>query len=101
MSTDAARSADALEVVRGLVDDAAIFPPGDAPMPAALAAHDEHRSSWYADLVGPFLCSDTRLPELQRALPDRAEPLRIGLVVTGGAGAIGDTGRDAGALTTT
>jgi hypothetical protein len=74
----------------GLVDDAAIFPPGNAPMPDALSGHATHRTSWYADLVGPFVCSDTRLPELQQAR-ERAEDrsvLDVGLTVTGGAGAV-------------
>jgi hypothetical protein len=73
---------------RRLVDDAAIFPPGNAAMPAAVTAHRRHRAGWYAELVGPFLCSDQRLPELQRALPAEGEPLPLGIVVAGGAGAI-------------
>ena len=36
----------------GLVDDAAIFPPGDVPLPDAVAAHLARREEWYADLVG-------------------------------------------------
>ncbi|MGH3386530.1 MAG: hypothetical protein ACRDO1_18265 [Nocardioidaceae bacterium] len=73
-----------------LVDDAAIFPPGDAPVPDAVRAHAVHRSAWYADLVGTFVCSDQRLPELQRALDDQDndEPLALSLTITGGAGAI-------------
>ena len=39
----------------GLVDDAAVFPPGNAALPDAVAAHREHRAAWYADLVGPLL----------------------------------------------
>jgi hypothetical protein len=75
----------------GLVDDAAIFPPGNAPMPDALRGHAGHRSAWYADLVGPFVCSDTRLPELQRALDTVDQlplPLRVNLMISGGAGAV-------------
>lgn len=36
-----------------LVDDAAVFPPGDLPVPDAVAAHRVHRSAWYAGFVGP------------------------------------------------
>ncbi len=77
----------------GLVDDAAIFPPGNAAVPAAVAAHDEHRAARYADLVGPFLVSDARLPELVDVLAARAaneehDPLPVRVVVSGGAGAI-------------
>ncbi|MFF3852016.1 hypothetical protein [Micromonospora sp. NPDC002575] len=42
-------------LLAGLVDDAAVFPPGSAALPDALAAHRRHRDSWYADLVGPLL----------------------------------------------
>lgn len=79
------------ELFAGLIDDAALFPPGNAPMVDAVPAHATHRDAWYADLVGPFLCTDTRLPELQRELTtnDRTAPVDLGLLVTGGAGAIG------------
>ncbi len=76
---------------RALVDDAAIFPPGDLPMVEALPAHHRHRAAWYADLVGPLVCSDRRLPELQQALDaadDLPTPLALSLTVSGGAGAI-------------
>ncbi|MPZ27146.1 MAG: hypothetical protein GEV12_12235 [Micromonosporaceae bacterium] len=62
-----------------LVDDAAVFPPGNAPIPEALAAHAGHRNAWYADLVGPLL-----LPASALAGLDRPELPRIGV--------IGDTG---------
>jgi hypothetical protein len=47
-----------------LIDDAALFPPGNAPMPEAVPAHERHRSQWYAPLVGPFLCPAARVGEL-------------------------------------
>ncbi|SCE99815.1 hypothetical protein GA0070618_2503 [Micromonospora echinospora] len=52
----------------GLVDDAAVFPPGSASLPDALAAHRRHRASWYADLVGPLLAPASALPDLARLL---------------------------------
>lgn len=52
----------------GLVDDAAVFPPGSASLPDALAAHRGHRASWYADLVGPLLVPASALPDLARLL---------------------------------
>jgi hypothetical protein len=69
----------------GLVDDAAVFPPGSAPLPDAVAAHRRHRLSWYARLVGPLLvpASEVVGGSLRAAL-DPAEPVTIGL--------IGDTG---------
>lgn len=75
--------------VHDLVDDAAIFPPGNAPLDEAVAAHRRHRASPHAEMVGPFVVSDTRLPDLAR-LVERVEttPLDVTVVVTGGAGAI-------------
>lgn len=72
----------------GLVDDAAIFPPGNLPLPEALAAHREHRAAPYAGLVGPFVVSDTRLPDLLDEVSDDVDPLPVSVVVTGGAGAV-------------
>jgi hypothetical protein len=79
--------------VRGLVDDAAVFPPGNAPLGEALRAHLEHRRSPYADLVGPLVVGDAILPELASLVLDEpavATASRPGLsvVVGGGAGAI-------------
>src|SRR5689334_10783823 len=70
------------EAFRGLVDDAAVFPPGDAPLPDALTAYVERRDAWYADLVGSFVVTDVALPEVTEGVP-------VSVVVTGGAGAIG------------
>lgn len=75
-----------------LVDDAAIFPPGNAPMAEAVHAHDRHRSAWYRDIVGPLLCSAGRVGELAATLGSggtRDAPLPIVLVVPG-TGAIAD-----------
>jgi hypothetical protein len=49
-----------------LVDDAAVFPPGNASLVDAVAAHREHRAAWYADLVGPLLVPASDLPALTR-----------------------------------
>lgn len=48
----------------GLVDDAAVFPPGQAPLPRALAEHHEHRAAWYAAMVGPLLVPASGVGEL-------------------------------------
>ena len=40
---------------RALFDDAAVFPPGLAPLPQAIADHVARQSSSYADLIGPLL----------------------------------------------
>jgi hypothetical protein len=62
-----------------LVDDAAIFPPGLAPLPDAVVAHDEHLRSDHADLVGPFVVDTSRLDALA-GLPGAAG-LRVSVVV--------------------
>lgn len=73
---------------RGLFDDAALFPPGNAPMGQALPDHREHRASERARYVGPFLVAEGRVAEL-RAVLAREEtdhgPLEVVVTVPGGA----------------
>jgi hypothetical protein len=73
-----------------LVDDAAIFPPGNLPLDQAVAAHREHKASEYAEMVGSFVVSDVKISDLLDVLDERDDddPLTVSLVVTGGAGAI-------------
>jgi hypothetical protein len=66
-------------MLRGLIDDAALFPPGNAPLEAAVPAHRGYRQSWFAPLVGPLLVPQTRLGDLE---PGRGE-LRIGVIADG------------------
>ena len=77
------------DVFRGLVDDAAIFPPGDAALPDAVAAYATRRDEWYADLVGSFVVTDELVSKVEARIP-------LSVVVTGGAGAIGPALRLAG-----
>ncbi|GHC81670.1 hypothetical protein GCM10007079_21870 [Nocardiopsis terrae] len=71
-----------------LFDDAALFPPGNAPMGEAIPAHWGHRTSRRAPYVGPFLVSDARTAEL-RAVLAREDgghgPLAVAVTVPGGA----------------
>jgi hypothetical protein len=62
-------------LLTGLVDDAAMFPPGSAPLAEALSAHREHRDSWYAQLIGPLL-----VPAVDAGSVSAGEPLEIGLI---------------------
>jgi len=64
----------------GLVDDAAIFPPGDAPLPEAVAAYAARTPEDGAELVGTFVVKDTDLPQV------RGFGGPLSAVVTGGAG---------------
>ena len=65
----------------GLVDDAAIFPPGNSALSDAIAAYSSRRDEWYADLVGSLVVKDVDVPAVEAPLP-------LSIVVTGGAGAI-------------
>ena len=80
-----------------LVDDAAVFPPGNAPLPQAVTEHRAHAASGYADLVGPLVVGDQHLPELLDLVPTGSSPasaagptapLPVSVVVSGGAGAL-------------
>ena len=64
----------------GLVDDAAIFPPGDAPIHEATAAYGARSLEDGAELVGSFVLRDTDLPLV------RGVAMPLSVVVTGGAG---------------
>jgi len=70
-------------LLRGFVDDAAVFPPGNAPLAEAVAAHRGHRTAWYAEMVGPLLVPASSVRELPGLLGPAERP-EIGLV--------GDTG---------
>ena len=63
-----------------LVDDAAIFPPGEAPFEEAVATYLERPDEEGAELVGSFVVRDTDLPRLKEF--DGV----LSIVVTGGAG---------------
>ena len=63
----------------GLLDDAALFPPGNAPMADAVPAHREYRAAWYDRLVGPFLVAVPRWSEL-RARLGASGVLDLGLI---------------------
>lgn len=52
----------------GLLDDAAIFPPGNLPLAEAVRAHLAHGIAPYADLVGPLVVSAADLPALGEAI---------------------------------
>ncbi|MFM6851310.1 MAG: hypothetical protein ACKOVB_19645 [Terrabacter sp.] len=72
-----------------LVDDAAVFPPGLAPLDVAVREHLDRRTGPYAAHLGPLLVPATSAAELAAlaARDDRAvaEPLEVGIVVRPGA----------------
>ena len=67
-----------------LIDDAAVFPPGLAPLPDAVREHRAHRTSRYAALIGPLLVPASDAAELVQLVPAGAEPLRVGLIARPG-----------------
>ena len=79
MSTSSTGGRAIAPLLVGLVDDAAVFPPGSATLSDAVAAHRVHRAAWYADLIGPLLLPATALREAPPLLgPD--EMIEIGVI---------------------
>jgi hypothetical protein len=74
-----------LGLFTGLFDDAAMYPPADTKMPAAVRGYARHRLSWYAETVGPFVCNARRLPALATQVDDLGlEPVDVTAVVADG-----------------
>ena len=63
----------------GLVDDAAVFPPGNAPLEEAVRLHREHKRSGYAAFVGPLLVPASAAGDLL-ALAAQGDPLRVSVI---------------------
>ncbi|MDN5743639.1 MAG: hypothetical protein L0H31_00795 [Nocardioidaceae bacterium] len=64
----------------GLLDDAAIFPPGNLPLAEAVRAHLAHRAAPYAALLGPLVVGIGDLPalgEITAALPAASLELAV------------------------
>ena len=61
-----------------LVDDAAVFPPGNAPLPEAVRRHRVHRASGYAACVGPLLVPAAAAGDIESLLD--GELLRVGVI---------------------
>lgn len=72
------------------MDDAALFPPGNAPMPDAIAAHLAARTGNRAGVMGLFLCPASRLPELITELikAKPVKPVALSLVIDTGLGGV-------------
>lgn len=71
-----------------LVDDAAMFPPGNLSAADAVAEHRRHRAAWYASMIGPLVVPDDRLPEVGRLAGTFGEPLQVSVVTSAGAGGV-------------
>lgn len=72
-------------LLAALIDDAAVFPPGNAPLEAAVLRHIAHRHSPYAGLIGPLLVP---APDVGALLADvdfvSDRPLEVGLIARPG-----------------
>jgi hypothetical protein len=82
----------------GLVDDAAVFPPGEAPLVDAVAAYRERRDEPWAAFVGPLVVPDRSLPSLAELVSTESggAPLPLSVVCSGGAGSLGPAAHWAG-----
>ncbi|GAA3722133.1 hypothetical protein HDA32_002167 [Spinactinospora alkalitolerans] len=75
---------------RRLCDDAAVFPPGLAPLADAVPAHAHHAASAHAGLVGPLVVAAAGLDELARLLPaPDGDRLDLAVTVPSGPGHVG------------
>ncbi|MFF5989305.1 hypothetical protein [Prauserella flavalba] len=72
---------------RGLCDDAAVFPPGLAPLEDAVPAHVRHRASAYGELVGPLVLAEPALAKLGPLLPP-GERIELSVTAPEGPGQI-------------
>jgi hypothetical protein len=76
-------------LLRGLFDDASLFPPAALAMPAAVVGHVRHRAAWYRGMTGPFVCPAARLTDLGVALTaGRVAEIDLSLIVTGSPAAL-------------
>lgn len=70
------------QLFTGLVDDAAMFPPGNAEAGEAIAEHLRYRRSWFADLIGPLLVPARAWPDFCAAHAAAGSP-SLAVVVIG------------------
>jgi len=88
--------ADVPELLVGLCDDAAVFPPGSLPLEQAVPAHVEHARGRWAALVGPFILAAAdldRLAPLAAGLPEGSFDLTVTVPLPGVADAVAVAGR--------
>ncbi|WP_373320736.1 hypothetical protein [Rhizocola hellebori] len=69
-------------LLKQLLDDAAVFPPGSAPLPEALSSHRDYRTTWYSDMVGPLLVPASQIKDLSAMLGPE-EAIEVGVIADG------------------
>ena len=79
-------SASTRELFTGLIDDAAVFPPGNAPLDVAIDRHLAHRASPVSDIIGPLLVPVAAASDLLTLLDgrDSEHALGVGLIARPG-----------------
>lgn len=82
MSSGATTDAATVALFTGLIDDAAVFPPGNSPLPVAVAEHLARQSLPIARYVGPLLV--TAPSAVEAAALAEGRPIRLGLIVRPG-----------------
>ena len=75
-------------LLAGLVDDAALFPPGNAPMALALREHEVRKDEPWSGAVGVFVCAAARVDELLAARSEQQAVLVSLVARSGGAGGL-------------
>ncbi|MEI2731604.1 MAG: hypothetical protein V9G08_06320 [Dermatophilaceae bacterium] len=82
MSSGAAGNLATVALFTGLIDDAAVFPPGNSPLPVAVADHQDRHAEPFARYVGPLLVPAPAAVEAADLAGGR--PIRLGLIVRPG-----------------
>ncbi|HLX48684.1 MAG TPA: hypothetical protein VKS82_10155 [Streptosporangiaceae bacterium] len=91
---------EALRAFTALLDDAAVFPPGNLPLADAVTAHYGHRHSAYAELVGPLVLPAAALGGLAPLLEPGTAPLAVSVTLPGEPAAVSPAVAAAAALDT-
>jgi hypothetical protein len=71
------------DLFTALVDDAAVYPPGSAPLDEAVKQHRRHRAAPYASFVGPLLIPASSVAQAAE-LVGPGEELAVGVVADAG-----------------
>src|SRR4051812_35114820 len=90
-----------LSLFAALIDDAAMFPPGNATAQDAVRAHRQYLRSWFAPLVGPLVVRDADLDRVGRSARESAghATVPVSVIVTGGVTGLAElAGRDSAGL---
>jgi hypothetical protein len=91
---------EAVRAFTALLDDAAVFPPGNLPLAEAVTAHHRHRRSAYAELVGPLVLPAAALGALAPLLEGAPAPLALSVTLPGEPAAVPPVVAAAAALDT-